>query len=156
VRALLPGLLLLAACGGAKPSAPGRPEEVAKAAFEALKAGEIGPLEPHLMTSEEARKITGVVLDDSTERERFERLLAQHHERLNVDWETAAPGQVKVKYDPMGQGAVVKLPITSARGAVEVDVAVTKVGRRYVFAGVKPAAGAEPKQAAPGSEEDGG
>ena len=150
------GLLLVAACGGAKSTAQGRPEDVAKATFEALKAGGIEPLESHLMTAEEARKITGVVLDDSTERERWESLVAQHHERLNVDWETAVPGAAKVKYDPMGVGANVALAITSSRGAVTVDVAVTKVGRRFVFAGVKPGPGAEqPKQAAPDEESEG-
>ncbi len=158
MRTLLLGFLLLAAACGEKPRAQGRPEEVAKAVFEALKTGEIGPLEPHLMTAEEAERVTGVVLDDAVERDRWRDLFAQHHERLNVDWETAAAGRPKVKYDPMGQGAVVKLPIKSERGTVVVDVAVTKVGRRFVFAGVKPAAGAEPKQAAPeeGGDRDGG
>lgn len=154
MRTLFPCLLLLAACGGAKPKAQGRPEEVAKAVFLALKEGEIGPIEAHLMTAEEQKKVTGVELDDGVLRDRWRDLFAQHHERLNVDWATAAPGTPKVKYDPMGQGAVVNLPIRSERGTVAVDVAVTKVGRRFVFAGVKPAAGAEPKQAAP--EEDGG
>ncbi len=73
-----------------------------------------------------------------------------------MDWATAAAGRPKVKYGPMGQGAVVNLPIKSDRGTVAVDVAVTKVGRRFVCAGVKPAAGAETKQAAPEPEEDGG
>lgn len=153
MRTILACFLLLAACGGSKPKAQGRPEEVANAAFEALKAGEIGPIEPHMMTAEEQKKVTGVVLDDSAERDRLRDLFAQHHERLNVDWATAAAGTPKVKYDPMGQGAVVSLPIKSERGTVSVDVAVTKVGRRFVFAGVKPAAGSEPKQAAPDEEE---
>jgi hypothetical protein len=160
VRGITVVLLLVAACGGAtKPQPQGRPEDVAKAAFEALKVGNIAPLEPHLITAEESRKITGVVLDDSAERERFETLFAHHHERLNVDWDTAVPGASKVKYDPMGVGANVTLPITSGQGTVTIDVAVTKVGRRFVFAGVKPGPGAEPKQAAPdaeGESEDGG
>jgi hypothetical protein len=153
VRTLLVCFLLLAACGGDKPKPQGRPEEVATAVFLALQAGETGPLEPHLMTAEEAKKVTGVDLDDGVERDRWRDLFAQHHERLNVDWATAVAGRPKVKYDPMGQGAVVNLPIKSERGTVSVDVAVTKVGRRFVFAGVKPAAGSEPKQAAPDEEE---
>src|SRR5512139_918975 len=64
VRTLCVCVFLLAACGGSKPKAQGRPEEVANAAFEALKAGEIGPIEPHMMTAEEQKKVTGVVLDD--------------------------------------------------------------------------------------------
>lgn len=156
MRTLLLGFVVLAACGGKKPLPQGRPEEVAKAVFEALRAGEIGPIEAHLMTAEEAKKVTGVDLDDGVERDRWRDLFAQHHERLNVDWGTAVAGAPKVKYDPMGQGAVVKLPIKSERGTVVVDVAVTKVGRRFVFAGVKPAAGSEPKQAAPEEGEDGG
>jgi hypothetical protein len=156
---LLP--LLVAACGGAsKPPPKGRPEDVARAAFEALKAGNLAPLEAHLVTSEEQKKSTGVVLDDTTSRERWETLVLQHHERLNVDWETAASSVAKVKYDPMGVGANVTLSIKSSLGTIAVDVAVTKVGRRFVFDGVKPGPGAETKQASPDSEpeseEDGG
>ena len=150
------GLLLVAACGGAKSPPPGRPEDVAKAAFEALKAGGLEPLEAHLMTAEERRKVTGVDLDDSAERERWQSHIAQQHERLNVDWETAVPGAMRVKYDTMGIGANVTLAITSSRGTVGVDVAVTKVGRRFVFADVKARPGAEPKQPAPSESEEGG
>ena len=155
-RNLVPLALLVAACGGASQPPPvGRPESVAKAAFEALKAGNLQPLEAHLVTPEEQRKSTGVVLDDTTSRERWETLVAQHHERLNVDWETAMASIAKVKYDPMGVGANVVLAVTSARGEVTVDVAVTRVGRRFVFAGVKPGPGAETKQPAPDEESEG-
>ena len=156
MRAAVLCLFLVAACGGPKAASQGRPEEVAKATFEALKAGGIVALEPHLMTAEERKKVTGVDLDDSAERERWETHIVRHHERLNVDWETAAPGAMKVKYDPMGVGAVVNLAITSSRGTVTVDVAVTKVGRRFVFADVKAGVGAETKQAAPEPEDDAG
>jgi hypothetical protein len=157
VRVALLCLLLFASCGGAsKPPAPGRPEEVAKAVFEALKAGEIGPIEPHMMTAAEAKSLTGVVLDDTAQRDHWRDRFAQLNERLNVDWETAVPGAPKVKYDSMGRGAVVTQPITSSKGTVTMVVSVTKVGRRFVFQELKAAPGAETKQAAPGSEEDGG
>lgn len=155
MRASILPLLLLAACGS-KPTTTvrSRPEDVAKAAFEALKAGEIGPLEPYLMTSDEAKAMTGVAADDTTGRERWNRLVMQHHDRLNVDWDTAAQGPTKVKYGPMNENAIVTMAIQSDRGAVSVEISVTKAGRRFVFEGVKPAAGSEPKEAAP--EEDGG
>ena len=151
-------ILAVAACGGSSKKPQARPEDVAKAAFEALKAGNLGPIEAHLVTAEEQRKSTGVVLDDTALRERWESLLLQMHERLNVDWGTAAASVAKVRYDPMGIGASVTLSIKSTAGTIAVDVAVAKVGRRFVFDGVKPLPGAETKQAAPDSEseEDGG
>jgi hypothetical protein len=154
VRYLVPCLLLVAACGKNIPKQQERPEDVAKATFAALKAGGIGPLEPYLMTAEETKRITGIDLDDSAERERWNGRLAQQHDRLDVDWATAEPGKPKVKYDALGQGAMVTLPIRSERGTVSVEIAVTKVGRRFVFSGVKPGAGAEKKQAAPEPDEE--
>jgi hypothetical protein len=148
-------LLVLAACGREPPKAKDRPEEVARATFEALKLGRLAPLEPHLMTVDEAKRITGIILDDTAERERFGLRLAQQHERLDVDWATAAPGRAKVKYDAMGQGALVTLPIRSERGTISVDIAVAKVGARFVFTGVKPGPGAERKEAAAEPEEEG-
>ncbi len=135
---------------------PGRPEEVAKAVFLALQMGEIGPIEPHLMTAAEAKSLTGVELDDTALRDHWRDRFAQLNERLAVDWESAKAGAPKVKYDTMGQGAVVTLPIASARGTVSVVVAVTKVGKRFVFQELKTSPGSEPKQAAPEPEEDGG
>jgi len=161
VRTLLPGFLLLAAaCGGNKTpaKAQGRPEDVAKAVFEALKVGGLGPLEPHLISADERKAVTGVVLDDSETRGRWDQLMAQHHGQLNVDWASAVPGTPKVQYDAMGEGAVVILPIRSARGTVTVRVDVTKIGDRYVFDEMKPGSGSEEKQAAPkgdGEEDDG-
>ncbi len=155
MRTLLLGFFLFAACGR-QPPPQGRPEDVARATFDALKAASIEPLESHLMTSEERRKVTGVDLDATAERERWETHIVWHHERLNVDWETAAAGAMKVKYGPMGVSANVALPITSARGTVTVDVAVTKVGRRFVFADVKAGVDAQTKQAAPEPEDEGG
>jgi hypothetical protein len=156
VRALSVALLVAAACGG-KPSsqAQGRPEDVAKAVFEALKAGGIDPLEPHLLTAEEAKRLTGVALDDSAERERWSHRFAQHNERLGVDWATAALGRTRVRVDSMGAGARVSAEIVSETGTVALDVAVTKVGARWVFQDVKVAKGDAPKQAAPAGEEDG-
>jgi hypothetical protein len=121
--------------------------------FEALKAGSMGPLEPHLMTAEESKRITGVTLDDTAERERLERLLTQEHERLPVEWATAKPGAVRVKVDPMGGRANVSLPIASEQGSATVEIEVLKVGQRYVFQALKPSKG--PKHPAPAEEEDG-
>jgi hypothetical protein len=153
----LPLLLLplLAACGGSKPAeAPGHPDVVAKAVFEALKAGDIGPLEPHLMTAEEAKKIMGMDLDDSSERERWDRLLAQEHERLPIDWDTAKLASTRTKMDPMGGRATLTLEIKSEKGDVTVQVEVLKVGKRYVFQDLKAPKGAQ-KQAAPQQDNSG-
>lgn len=129
---------------------------MAKAAFEALKAADLGPLEAYLITPEEARKMTGVALNDATERDRQRDLVAQHHERLSVDWDSATMTVGKVKFGPMGSDAIAPLSIRSDRGTVLVEVMVRKAGSRYVFDGLKPVAGAEPKQPAPDSEDDGG
>jgi hypothetical protein len=157
VRALLPALLLVAACGGGKPSSQpqGRPQDVANAVFEALKAGSMGPLEPHMMTAEESKRITGITLDDTAERERLERLVTQEHDRLPVEWATAKAGATRVKVDPMGGRANVSLPIASEQGSVTVEIEVLKVGQRYVFQGLKPSKGTGPKHPAPAEEEDG-
>lgn len=151
-------LLLFAACGGKQASTPGSPQGVARAAFEALKAGDIGPLEDHLMTAEEAKKIMTVALDDSAERERWDRLLSQEHERLRVDWETSRIGATKVKMDPMGSHATVSFDIQSDTGSAKVEIEVLKVGgSRYVFQDMKVLKSAQPsKEAAPEGEEDDG
>ncbi|MCK6459775.1 MAG: hypothetical protein L6Q95_07740 [Planctomycetes bacterium] len=147
-------LLVAAACGGKpSPQPTGRPEDVAKAAFEALKAGAMDPLESHLMTADESKRITGVTLDDTAERERLGRLLTQEHERLPVDWATAKPGAARVKMDAMGGRANVSLPIASELGSATVEIEVLKVGQRYVFQGMKPAKGTALKHAAPAEEE---
>jgi hypothetical protein len=146
----------LAACGG-KPSAQptGRPQDVAKATFEALKAGGIGPLEPHLMTPEEAKRIMTVALDDSVERERWERMIVHGHERLPVDWATAKLGATKVKLDAMGGRANVTFGITSEKGTVSLEIEVLKVGQRYVFQELKlPKGVPPPKEAAPAGDEE--
>jgi len=151
VRTLIACSFLLAACGGGKPASQGqRPEAVATATFEALRVGGIAPLEPYLMTPEEARKVMGVVLDDSAERERLDRVIASLHERLDVDWDTAKAGATRVKYDAMGQGARLTLEIVSDQGRDTVEIEVTKIGRRFVFQEVRHAKGAA-KQAAPES-----
>ena len=153
MRILIACSLLLAACGGDKPTGKGRPEPVATATFEALKVGGIGPLEPHLMTAEEAKKVIGVALDDTEERERMDRLIAALHERMNVDWDTAKPGKTQVKYDAMGQGARLSLEILSDKGSDVVQIEVTKIGGRFVFQDVKHAKGAA-KQATPEEKTD--
>ncbi len=157
MRITLPLLLLLAACGG-KPSnqASGRPQDVANATFEALKAGGIGPLEPHLMTPEEAKRIMTVALDDSEERERLDRLMAQEHERLPVDWATAKLDATRVRMDALTGRAAVSFLVTSEKGSAPLEIEVLKVGQRYVFQDLKlPKGVPPPKEAAPAEEEDG-
>lgn len=157
MRVILPLLLLLAACGG-KPStqASGSPQDVAKATFEALKAGGIGPLESHLMTPEEAKRITTVALDNSEERERLDRLVVQEHERLPVDWATAKLGATRVKVDALTGRANVSFVIASEKEPVTLEIEVLKVGPRYVFQDLKlPKGVPPPKEAAPAEEEDG-
>ncbi|HEX5136866.1 MAG TPA: hypothetical protein VFY93_07840 [Planctomycetota bacterium] len=148
-------LLLFAACGS-KQASPGSPQVVAKAAFEALKAGGIGPLEEHLMTPEEARRIMSVALDDSAERERWDRLLSQEHDRLGVDWATAKLGVTRVKMDAMGSNATVSLEILSDTGSAKAEIEVLKIGSRFVFQNLKALKAAPPaKEAAPAGEDDG-
>lgn len=151
-------LLLLAACGGKDAaSTPGTPQIVAKATFEALKAGDIGPLKDHLMTPEEAKKIMTVALDDSSERERWDHILSQEHGRLGVDWATAKLGAMRVKVDPIkGSNATVTMEIRSETGSATVQVEMLKIGSRYVFQDLRVPKGAPPpKEAAPAGEDDG-
>jgi hypothetical protein len=148
--------VLLVSCGGGKPRpVQSRPEDVARAAFEALKAGDMGPLDPHLITPEEAKAMTGIVPPDggAEERERWQRRLVQYRERLDIDWETAAPGPIRTTLDTMGRGAVVHVGIKSSRGTASLDVTLRKAGKRFVFSELKPNAPAKPKaEAAPEDE----
>jgi len=154
----LSSLLLFAACGGKQgPPPKGSPQAVAQATFEALKAGDLGPLKEHLMTPEEAKRLTTVALDDSEERERWDRLISQEHEELGVDWATAKLGTTRLKVDPIKSGSVtVTFDILSDKGSARISIEVLRVGSRYVFQDLKPPKAAPPpKEAAPAGEDDG-
>jgi len=155
---LLTGLVLLAlhaGCGKDKPkSAKGRPEEVANAFFEALKADSLAPLEPFLMTAQEKQAITKMDSSDfeEAERDRWRSFIAQHHERPDLDWPSLEIASTRSALDAFGQGARVRLVLTSKDGSATVDVKVGKVGRRFVFDGVKFVE--SQKQAAPADPEE--